>query len=264
MSIQATKWAWKVSVSGAEKLVLVAIADFAGDDGIAWPTNEQLMEMTGASERSVRAARKGLSEKGVMETHVDGKKWKVRLRLEAAEFDTKTAKSAGLKSAKSATKSANIAKKSAKSAKPSNNHQVTTKEPLNNPLTPFAEKSTLPSVASLPEWLPRDAWDGWIEMRRRAKKPPTDRAVALTLRELDAMRAQGQDVAAVLDQSTQRGWIGVFPVKNAQAGSHGRPHANPVRGRTDFSDLVKNFDEPITNDMEPWEREALRKAGYAS
>ena len=52
-------------------------------------------------------------------------------------------------------------------------------------------------------------------MRKRLRKPLTDRATRLTIGKLEKFRAEGQDVAEILDQSVQRGWTGVFPLKQA-------------------------------------------------
>jgi|SRR5882724_5539299 len=72
-------------------------------------------------------------------------------------------------------------------------------------------------IDSIPEWLPKDAWAGWIEMRKKMRNVPlTERAIRLTLNELERLRMQGYDPAQVLDQSTQRGWRGVFPVHGQQ------------------------------------------------
>ena len=53
------------------------------------------------------------------------------------------------------------------------------------------------------------------EMRKKMRKPLTDRALALTLSELEKL-APGDDEKkiAILNQSIQRGWQGVFPLKD--------------------------------------------------
>lgn len=61
----------------------------------------------------------------------------------------------------------------------------------------------------------REALDGFIEMRQQRKYGITARALQLTFRELDKLSAEygdraGEAKAAILDQSTQRGWRGVF------------------------------------------------------
>lgn len=50
-------------------------------------------------------------------------------------------------------------------------------------------------------------------MRIKIRKPMTDRALELILAKLDRMRSEGQDLSAVLDQSTVNGWQDVFPLK---------------------------------------------------
>lgn len=68
---------------------------------------------------------------------------------------------------------------------------------------------------ALPDWLPSDAWDGWLEIRAKNRAPNTPRALRLAITELAKLKAAGQDVRAVLEQSTLRGWRGVFEVKSS-------------------------------------------------
>lgn len=69
----------------------------------------------------------------------------------------------------------------------------------------------------LPDWIPEDAWNAYLEMRKKAKKAPTDRAKELVVKELAKLRDAGENVAAVLDQSTMRVWTDVYAVKNKGA-----------------------------------------------
>lgn len=64
----------------------------------------------------------------------------------------------------------------------------------------------------LPDWLPHDEWSAFVAMRVRLRAPLTDRAILLAIRELEKLRAQGHEPAAVLDQSTMNGWKGLFPI----------------------------------------------------
>lgn len=55
MSHAAVGWAYKVpDISGAAKLVLVTLADFADENGSCFPSHKRLAAMTGLSERTVR------------------------------------------------------------------------------------------------------------------------------------------------------------------------------------------------------------------
>ena len=67
--------------------------------------------------------------------------------------------------------------------------------------------------SALPDWLPLASWNGYLEMRKKIKKPPTDRAITLLLDALEVMRTDGQDIAAVLDKSTVANWTDVYPAK---------------------------------------------------
>ena len=62
----------------------------------------------------------------------------------------------------------------------------------------------------LPDWIPIDAWDGWIASR---KKKPTARAVELAVAKLTEFRNDGQDPKAVLDAATLGGWTGLYAIK---------------------------------------------------
>lgn len=66
---------------------------------------------------------------------------------------------------------------------------------------------------AVPDWIDRQAWDGFAEMRKRQRAPLTDRACAMVVKELDKLRALGHAPDAVLDESTKNSWKGVYPLK---------------------------------------------------
>lgn len=70
----------------------------------------------------------------------------------------------------------------------------------------------------LPDWLPRDAWDGWVEMRKVNKWKLTERAKSLAVNRLHSLRLQGFDPGMVLDQSTFNCWRGLFPLRGVGDG----------------------------------------------
>lgn len=77
----------------------------------------------------------------------------------------------------------------------------------------------------IPEWLPADAWQDWHGYRN-ARKGWTHKARALSLRTLAELWAAGHDPRAVIEQSIERGWTGLFPVHSAQSARAG-PAAKP-------------------------------------
>lgn len=56
MSIKATNWAWSLSLPPALKLILMALADEADDDGLCWPSVRRIARKAGVSERTVQRA----------------------------------------------------------------------------------------------------------------------------------------------------------------------------------------------------------------
>jgi hypothetical protein len=76
-----------------------------------------------------------------------------------------------------------------------------------------AKKSPAQPAVVLPDWIPADAWAGYIEMRKKKRKEPTARAIALLIADLERFRADGYDLAAVLDKSTVNGWTDIYVPK---------------------------------------------------
>lgn len=100
-------------------------------------------------------------------------------------------------------------------------------------------------MTALPEWLPTEAWEGFVEMRKNIKKPlKTAYAVKLAIGNLEKMRAEGHDVAAVLDQSTMNSWLGLFPVQERRADTS-------TMRRTAFPSLGKHG-QATANNLQDW------------
>jgi len=69
------------------------------------------------------------------------------------------------------------------------------------------------SIMELPDWLPKDAWDGWVAMRKQIKKPASERAMKMAIKKLEELSRQGHDPGQVLDQSTMSSWTDLYPIK---------------------------------------------------
>jgi phage replication O-like protein O len=65
----------------------------------------------------------------------------------------------------------------------------------------------------LPDWIPKESWDGFVDMRKEIKKSLTGRAVKLAINRLEELKAKGHDPGKVLDQSTYSKWQGLFEIK---------------------------------------------------
>lgn len=68
----------------------------------------------------------------------------------------------------------------------------------------------------LPGWLPEDVWADWHQYRN-ARKGWTPKARELSMSTLADLRDAGHDPRAVVNQSIERGWTGLFPVKQSDS-----------------------------------------------
>lgn len=104
------------------------------------------------------------------------------------------------------------------------------------------EKTSKKMGFVLPAFISKETWAAYKEMRQRKKAPLTDRAAALTVKELEKLKSQGHDPEAVLNQSIMKSWTGVFPVSTGGNGNgaftstggngnNGRTYTNRQYGR---------------------------------
>lgn len=66
MSTEATIWAWKQQVPSSQKIVLLSMADRAGEDFRCWPSVRRLCLDTSLSERTVQQAVCDLEKSGLI------------------------------------------------------------------------------------------------------------------------------------------------------------------------------------------------------
>ena len=106
-------------------------------------------------------------------------------------------------------------------SKPTDNPRVSQVEPKIT-LTENRETLTVNLIKtkarfSIPNFIPLEAWQGFYEMRKTGKGVFTARAASLIIKQLTMMHSNGQDVAAILDQSTANGWKSIYPLKTQGA-----------------------------------------------
>lgn len=82
---------------------------------------------------------------------------------------------------------------------------------------------------NLPEWMPIDAWNGFVEMRKKMKKPMTDRAAQMKISDLHMFKEQGHDIEAILNQSTANNYLDLYELKDKS--SAGQKQKIPQLGK---------------------------------
>ncbi len=90
-------------------------------------------------------------------------------------------------------------------------------------------KGGKPPALTLPDWLPPDVWEDWHAFRN-GRKGWTAKARTLSLQTLTRLRSEGHEPRSVVEQSIERGWTGLFPVRvgDARAGPASATHGKTM------------------------------------
>jgi hypothetical protein len=235
MSVHIMSEVWSYSrAAGNLRLILLAIADCADHETrTAYPSVSALMRKTLLSERTVQASIRKLVEIGELAVETGGGRRKRNL------YTVQKLRGMPDKETPQLT-TLNPAEHDAET--PQNLPPLLTRNVILNVKEPSsADGSKGNGKFVLPDWIPLDAWDGWVEMRKRSRVANTDRALALTVKRLGELREQGHDPAAVLDQSVQRGWRGVFPLKPDYDAGRGGNGARPSKLER-MATAIRKFD----------------------
>ena len=234
MSYATMKWAMEVQATPTQKHVLLVLATHANEDGEAFPSIQSICNATGLSDRAVRKARSELIDAGLLEK--SSKFTRNGVRLNMARHAAQPAPDAG-----------------------PHNSQLNTINSHTIPPTP-QPKAAMPKI-DLPDWMPVEAWDGFVEMRRKSKKPLTDRAAQLIVKKLASLRDQGDDPGEVLDRSTVNGWQGVFPMKNQANVVPFQPHQqrNTRPPRDPFAGFADGFTDVEIPELSPEDKALMRR-----
>ena len=206
MSIKLMTAVWdRQDLSSMQKLVLLSLADWANDEGLCWPSINRLAIKTSMAGRSVQRIIRDLESMGfVKRDEVLGKGNKYWILIPLTECHPCPSVTPPLTDSHPTPDTV--------SPNTSNTHQLTTK----------CIKETLP------DWLPMDAWNGWVEMRKKRKRPLTDRATARAINKLDSIRSKGHDIEDLLDRSTINGWLDIYEPKGTTNAGNSQQAAEPT------------------------------------
>ena len=131
-----------------------------------------------------------------------------------------------------------------------------TAQPTTKPQSAPTKAATLPEI---PDWLPANTWQAFIDYRKAKRKPLTPQAAALTLRDLDKARAFGHDPVALIETAIANGWTGcVFRDRHFQPPPPANGPAVPGGGRApvravspltpeaaEFDAILQNLHRPV-------------------
>ena len=79
-------------------------------------------------------------------------------------------------------------------------------------------KATPPS-GDVPEWIPRQDWQDFVEMRKKIRAPLTPAAQTIAINTLAKLQAKGHNPAEILQQSVMHSWRGLFEPRSGTNGN---------------------------------------------
>lgn len=228
---------WPLQMPMAAKAVLIALADNANDHGVCWPAIATIAKRVCAHERTVTRNIQWLESAGYLVIeHVNGRpsKYTITPTLDLFENEnprrkvTPGAKAPPAQDAKPPAESQGAP--GAESGDPRQSATQTVKQEQKQEQEQKQPPAKKPPAArepipAPPEWVDREAWDGFAEMRKRKRAPLTARAAKLIFSELEKLRTKGHDPTAVLDQSTRNTWTDVYPIRQPHS------HEDSSQGR---------------------------------
>lgn len=213
-----------------ERAVLVLLAFMANADGKAWPSIDHMAEKIGASRRTVQAARRRLEASGLIaweERPGRGCIYTVTLATRAADAPLPVQEVHPCSERTGAGDAQTGAPRAPKLPRTTNTSQKATPSSRTRARR-TGDVQLLAAPPDLPEWVPREPWAAYAEMRAGMAKDPkkprpwTQSVASKAVEQLERLARDGHDPGRVLDQSVLNGWQGLFGIKSDEPGRGGR------------------------------------------
>jgi hypothetical protein len=83
------------------------------------------------------------------------------------------------------------------------------------------KESVKENIYTLPDWINKETWAAFLQMRKKIKKEPTEKAIDLIIRALEKIKDGGDDPNQVLEKSIINNWRDVFPLNRQPKGGNG-------------------------------------------
>jgi hypothetical protein len=113
---------------------------------------------------------------------------------------------------------------------------------------------------TLPDWIDSADWSAFEQHRKAKRAPMTTRAKELIVLKLEGFRRSGYSPQAVLNQSIERGWAGVFALKPEAIGAAGATARPWYASRSGIEAKGREFGLEIPASVADWQ--AFRRKVY--
>lgn len=232
MSIRLMTAVWaRDDLTSTQKLVLLALADWSNDEGLSWPSIEQLIKKSSLKRRAVQITIRSLEEGGFIrreEAIGKGNRYWISIPVQNMHPCTTVAPPVHQMHPTPASDAPNTSK----------THQLTTKY----------------NIQAKPEGVSDQVWNDFLEVRKAKKSPLT--ATGLTRIANEAAKA-GWTLEEAIAESVERGWQG-FKADWVKEQKNGWSKQKPKDGVSAALDDLLGIAEPS---READRRSTLQLAG---
>ena len=118
-------------------------------------------------------------------------------------------------------------------------------------------KSNKKPAFELPDWLDKDAWKHFLEMRNKAKAPMTDYAKQKMIKKLEKFKDEGQPIKEVLDKSTYNCWKDVYRLTD-----EGNDSSTKADKNKELQRLIKEYEKEHAFNPDPYRVNLLERQIY--
>ena len=110
----------------------------------------------------------------------------------------------------------------------------TTPETPQSKVKKSKEKKSKVDNIIIPDFIDKEIWNNFLEMRKNKRAMPTEHAKVLLLKKLEEFRDAGDDPNEILKRSIMNGWTSIWPLdKGVKGGAHkqgsGKPKDSGIR-----------------------------------
>jgi hypothetical protein len=207
LSVHALSWAFGCPVKNpSEKLVLLALANYADSTGLCWPKVKTLCVDTSLSERTVRTALRRLDGDFIGVEKRRGKTGQQASSVYRLSLGLPVGNDSTLDSI------------------PEGSHCLSQEATI---ATIYNDEPSIePSLYSSSEQINEGAWREFVQHRKEIKRKLTPGAEKKNRRVLDGLPFGEQQ--EIVDQAIRSGWTGLFPLKKGGGNGENKQRLSAV------------------------------------
>lgn len=238
MSVDATRWAWRVKVtSSTKRLVLLALADRAGEDHTCFPSAIRMTKDTNLNRKTVLAAITDLMLDGLIvdtgERKGRGTRVLKLIGVESREDEINTQKTTDPKNGTSTEIGMSTDPKNGTSTSPN----IGIQNLKGNLKLNLTEKTVMGRALKDKNADPKLIED-WLIVRKKKKAADSERAVSMFFKQVEA---SGQNLNAILNLCVIKEWKGFesYYLKNINISDY------LIEQKNELADPVLKQEPPI-------------------